>query len=149
MRRGLSRGLFSVVTIGSLLVLASVVLAQEKKPSGTLRLSEGSVAVGIGFSWGSGVLTYEGKEYPFSVEGLSVADVGISRASATGMVYNLPQLADFTGNYTAIAASAALGGGAGATTMRNQNGVVIDLLGTTEGIKFDLSVDGVRLILKQ
>ena len=65
--------------IGSLLVLASWALAQEKKPSGTLKLSEGSVAVGIGFSSGSGVLTSEGKAYPFSVQGLSVADVVISR----------------------------------------------------------------------
>jgi hypothetical protein len=122
---------------------------QEKKPSGTLKLSEGSVAVGIGFSWGSGVLTYEGKEYPFSVEGLSVADVGISRADATGVVYNLTQLTDFNGNYTAVTAGAAVGGGAGATTMRNQNGVVIDLIGTTQGVKFNLSVDGVRFTLKQ
>jgi len=142
------RGMISVVMIGSLLVLASWALAQEKKPSGTLKLSEGSVAVGIGFSWGSGVLTYEGKEYPFSVEGLSVADVGISRADATGVVYNLTQHTDFNGNYTAVTAGAAVGGGAGATTMRNQNGVVIDLIGTTQGVKFNLSVDGVRLTLK-
>jgi hypothetical protein len=134
--------------IGSLLVLASWALTQEKKPSGTLRLSEGSVGVGIGFSWGGGVLTYEGKEYPFSMEGLSVADVGISRAEATGVVSNLTQLADFNGNYTAVTAGAAVGGGAGATTMRNQNGVVIDLIGMTEGVKFNLSVDGVRLTLK-
>jgi len=143
------RGMISVVMIGSLLVLASWALAQEKKPSGTLKLSEGSVAVGIGFSWGSGVLTYEGKEYPFSVEGLSVADVGISRADATGVVYNLTQLTDFNGNYTAVTAGATVGGGAGATTMRNQNGVVIDLIGTTQGVKFNLSVDGVRFTLKQ
>jgi hypothetical protein len=143
------RGMISVVMIGSLLVLASWALAQEKKPSGTLKLSEGSVAIGIGFSWGSGVLTYEGKEYPFSVEGLSVADVGISRADATGVVYNLTQLTDFNGNYTAVTAGAAVGGGAGATTMRNQNGVVIDLIGTTQGVKFNLSVDGVRFTLKQ
>jgi hypothetical protein len=122
-------------------VLASWVLAQEKKPSGSLRLSEGSVAVGVGFSWGSGVLTYEGKEYPFSVQGLSVADVGVSRASATGVVHNLTKLADFDGHYTTITA--------GAATMRNQHGVVIDLLGTTEGVKFNLSVDGMRLTLKQ
>jgi hypothetical protein len=143
------RGLLRAVMIGSLLVLASWVLAQEKKPSGTLRLSEGSVAAGIGFSWGSGVLTYEGKEYPSSVQGLSVADVGISRASATGVVHNLTKLADFDGNYTAITAGAAVGGGAGATTMRNQNGVVIDLIETTQGAKFNLSVDGMRLTLKQ
>jgi hypothetical protein len=141
--------MISVVMIGSLLVLVSWALAQEKKTSGTLKLSEGSVGVGIGFSWGHGVLTYEGKEYPFSVQGLSVADVGISRAEATGVVYNLTQLADFNGNYTAVTAGAAVGGGAGATTMRNQNGVVIDLTGTTQGVKFNLSVDGVKFTLKQ
>jgi hypothetical protein len=48
--------MISVVMIGSLLVLASWALTQEKKPSGTLRLSEGSVGVGIGFSWGGGGL---------------------------------------------------------------------------------------------
>ena len=89
------RGMISVVMICSLLVLASGALAQENKPSGTLRLSEGSVGVGIGFSWGSGVLTYEGQEYPFSVQGLSVADVGVSRAEATGVVSKLTKLADF------------------------------------------------------
>jgi hypothetical protein len=45
-----------VVMICSLLVLASGALAQENNPSGTLRLSEGSVGVGIGLSWGSGGL---------------------------------------------------------------------------------------------
>jgi len=75
--------------------------------------------------------------------------VGISRASATGVVHNLTKLADFDGNYTAITAGAAVGGGAGATTMRNQNGVVIDLIETTQGAKFNLSVDGMRLTLKQ
>ena len=143
------RGMISVVMLGSLLVLASGVLAQEKKLSGTLKLSEGSVAVGVGFRWGGGVLTSEGKEYPFSMQGLAVADVGISRAEATGMVYTLTQLADFDGNSTALTAGAAVGGGAGATTMRNQNGVVIDLLGTTQGVAFNLSVDGVRFTLKQ
>jgi hypothetical protein len=82
------------------------------------------------------------------MQGLSVADVGISRAEATGVVSNLTQLADFNGNYTAVTAGAAVGGGAGATTMRNQNGVVIELIGMTEGVKFNLSVDGVRLTLK-
>ena len=33
--------------------------------------------------------------------------------------------------------------------MRNQNGVVIDLTGTTQGVKFNLSVDGVKFTLKQ
>ena len=45
--------------------------------TGTLTLSAGSVALGIGFAWGSGVLRYQGKDYPISVQRLSVADVGL------------------------------------------------------------------------
>jgi len=44
-----------------------------------------AVAVGIGYSWGEGVLSFQGKEYPFKIKGLSVVDVGISSMSAQVM----------------------------------------------------------------
>jgi outer membrane immunogenic protein len=68
------------------------------------------------------VLTYQGKEYPFSVQGLSAGDIGASSAEAAGDVYGLKKLEDFNG-YTSTSAGAAVGGGGGAATMRNQNGV--------------------------
>jgi hypothetical protein len=37
--------------------LVGLVFAQEEKPDATLTLSEGQIAVGIGWSWGGGVLT--------------------------------------------------------------------------------------------
>ena len=37
--------------------------AQEARPDATLQLSGGSVAAGIGWSWGSGTLTYKGKNF--------------------------------------------------------------------------------------
>jgi hypothetical protein len=140
--------MISLFTLGSLLLLVSLALAQEPKPSGTLTLSSKSVALGIGVSWGSGVLTYQGKEYPFSIEGLSVADVGISEVDATGTVYHLTKLEDFNGNYAAVSAGAVVGGGMGATSMRNQNGVVMNITGTGQGVKFKLGVDGVKFTLK-
>src|SRR5512145_589738 len=119
------RGMIKLFILGSLLLLVSLALAQEPKPSGTLTLSERSVALGVGYSWGSGVLTYQGKEHRFSVEGLSVAEVGVREIEATGTVYQLTKLEDFNGTYAAVGAEAVVGGGAGVTTMRNQNGVVI------------------------
>jgi hypothetical protein len=139
----------SLMVIGSLIVFAHLTLAQEKKPDATLHLSTGSVAVGIGYTWGNGVLTYQGKEHPFSIEGLSVVDVGISKAEANGTVYNLKRLEDFNGNYTGVTAGATIAGGAGATSVQNQNGVVINLTGTSQGLKFKLSVDGVKMTLKK
>jgi hypothetical protein len=143
------RKMLGLMVIGSLIVFAHLTLAQEKKPDATLTLSTGSVAVGVGFTWGNGVLTYQGKEHPFSIEGLSVVDVGVSKAEATGVVYNLKRLEDFNGNYTGVTAGATVAGGAGATSVQNQNGVLINLTGTSQGLKFKLSVDGVKMTLKK
>src|SRR5881409_319039 len=100
--------------------------AGTEKPDATLQLSGGSFAAGIGFSWGSGTLTYNGKDYPVSVNGLSLGKVGITGGSATGEVYNLKRLQDFDGHYVASGRGGRgviLAGGGSAVTMRNQNGV--------------------------
>src|SRR5215510_16159546 len=68
-------------------------------PSGTVSLQSTSVAAGVGVQWGDGILTYNGKKYPFSVQGLEVVGVGYSAVTAEGTVYNLTQLADFAGVY--------------------------------------------------
>ena len=139
----------SVLVLVMVLVLSSLAFSQEKKADATLKLSEGSVAVGIGWSWGKGVLTYKGKDYPFKVEGLSVGDVGVKKADAVGKVYNLKKLSDFNGNYVSAAAEGTVGGGAGASAMKNQNGVVVELTSTTQGINLKLAAEGVKLTLEK
>ena len=140
------RVVIGMVAVGSLVsLLLGLALAQEKKPDATLQLSEGTVAVGIGFSWGKGTLTYKGKDYPVKVTGLSVGEVGVNRATAVGNVFNLKNLADFDGNYVAGGAEATVGGGAGMTAMKNQNGVVIELKSTTQGASLKLAAEGLKL----
>jgi len=141
--------MLTVLTMVACLFLSGSALAQDKQPDATLELSQGQVAVGIGFSWGSGTLTYQGKKYPVEVKGLSVIDVGITKATAFGKVYGLKKLEDFDGNYTAATAEGTLGGGAGATKMQNQNKVVIDLFTTTQGINLKLAPSGVKLMIKK
>ncbi len=138
---------FTVAALTVFVCLSGLAMAQQKTPDATLTMSEGQVAVGIGFSWGKGVLTYKGKEYPFTVKGLSVVDVGITKATSAGKVYNLKKIEDFNGNYTAASAEGTVAGGAGALTMKNQNGVVIDLVSTTQGVNLKLAVEGVKLEL--
>src|SRR4030066_1290503 len=112
-----------VVVLGMVAALAGLAFAAEKEktPDATLKLSEGQVAVGIGWGWGKGVLTLKGKDDPFKVGGLSVGDVGITKATAEGKVYNLKKIEDFNGTYVSAAAEAPGGGGAGATARKNQN----------------------------
>ena len=120
----------------------------EKQPDATLKLSEGQVAVGIGWSWGKGVLKFKGKDYPFKVEGLSVGDVGVTKAEAEGKVYNLNNLGEFSGNYVAATAAATIGVGAGATVLQNDKNVVIRLFPKTEGFSLKLAGEGVKFILE-
>jgi hypothetical protein len=144
------RLVMGLVAVGSLVsLLGGLALAQAKKPDATLTLSEGSVAVGIGFTWGKGTLNYQGKSYPVKVEGLSVGELGVQRATASGDVFNLKKLADFNGNFVAGAAGATVGGGAGITAMKNQNGVVIELKSTTQGASLKLAAEGLRLNIQQ
>jgi hypothetical protein len=138
--------LATVVAVGFLLTAAR---AQEEKPDATLKLSGGSVAAGIGYSWGGGTLTYKGKDYPVDVSGLSVGDVGASKIEASGSVYNLKTLGDFDGNYTAGSVGATVAGGASAATMKNQNGVTINLVSTTQGLKWSLAAAGVSMKVKK
>ncbi len=143
------RVLVSVLMVAVLVGLGALGTAGEKQPDATLKLSEGSVGVGIGWTWGKGTLTFKGKTYPFKVEGLSVGDVGVKRADATGNVYNLKKLEDFTGNYTAGAAGATVGGGAAVAALKNQNGVEINLTSTTQGVAFKLAAEGIKLTLQK
>ena len=138
------RFVMAAVAVGALVAaLAGVSSAQAKKA--TLTLSDGSVAAGIGFSWGKGTLAYAGKTYPVKVEGLSVGELGITRATARGTVSNLTKLDDFSGNYVAVAGCATAAGGAGVAVMQNQNGVVIELQSTTQGASLKLAAEGLRL----
>ena len=114
---------------------------------GTITFTGGAVAIGIGFQWGGGTLTYQGQQYPFRLDGLSVVDVGVTRITGSGTVRNLRNIADFSGNYVSATAGATVAGGGSVTTLRNQNGVVIDGVTTAQGVRLTLAPGGVNIRL--
>lgn len=114
-----------------------------------IEFSGGSVAAGIGFSWGSGTLTQAGKTYTLKVDGLTLGNVGITKASAWGRVYHLKKLSDINGTYAAVGTGATVGGGGSAIAMKNAKGVVIDVFTTTEGASIGLGTGGLKIELKQ
>lgn len=137
------------LAIVSLCLAFTAALAAEAAPDATLELKGGSVAVGIGFSWGSGELQYKGKTHKISADGFDVGDVGITNITAKGKVFNLKKLEDFNGNYTGVGAGAAVGGGGGAVVLQNQNGVRVELLSTTQGVKIAIAAGGVKMQIKE
>jgi hypothetical protein len=136
-----------LVAVGSLAVFSSV-MAADPAPSGTVKMTSKAIAIGVGVSWGDGTLTMAGKTYPFSIEGLSVADLGASNITTAGEVFNLKNVADFSGNYVSGEAGIAIAGGPTDTIMKNENGVVLRLHGTQQGARLTLAAGGVKLKIK-
>lgn len=126
----------------------SAPLAKDARPDASVVLNGGSVAVGVGYTWGHGELTYRQTSHEFSISGVSVVDVGATGFTATGQVYKLTNIANFAGNYVAAGAGIAIAGGGTALYLKNEHGVVIKLLSTDVGLKFKLSADGVHVVLK-
>jgi hypothetical protein len=125
---------------------------QESKPDATLRLSGGSFAAGIGFSWGSGTLTYKGKDYPVKVNGLSLGKVGVTSSSAYGEVFNLKRLQDFNGHYDVGAKGTrgvTLASGKSGTLMTNQAGVIVRISATQKGVNVNATGGGVDMQIKR
>jgi hypothetical protein len=122
-------------------------MADQTSMEGTVSFTGGAVALGVGFQWGSGILTFRGREYPFRVSGLSVLDVGVTRVSATGTVRNLVNVANFSGNYVAVSAGATVAGGGAVGTLRNQNGVTIEGISTQQGVRLTLATSGLNITL--
>ena len=148
----------TVKKIGILLLVLVVITGftraagKEHKPDAILQLSGGSIAAGIGFSWGSGTLTYKGKDYPVSVNGLSLGKVGITGGSASGEVYHLKKLEDFNGHYNAGGAGrrgVTLASGQSATAMTNPAGVTVLLSSTQRGVDVNLTGGEVDMQLKR
>jgi hypothetical protein len=120
-------------------------------PSAYVWLSGGSVAVGIGYSWGHGTLynSKDQKQYKFKLSGVSVADVGAAGINAEGEVYNLTTPADLSGDYTAVTAGVTIIEGGSVAYLKNDKGVVIKLHSQTGGLRFNLSANGMHITLQQ
>ena len=140
------RVLVSVALAALLLLAVTPGIAQEPYyPVGTVSIDMTSVAAGIGFSSGSGVLRFQGQRYLFKIDGLSVGNVGIASISAVGNVYNLTNIQQFTGNYAAAGAGITLAGGVAGLRMQNQSGVIINLYAVQQGIQLNIGPQGFNI----
>jgi hypothetical protein len=135
-------------------LIAGPAVAQQRDPGvtgpvvGTITMTAQGAAAGVGYTWGDGVLHYAGHNYRFSVNGVTVADVGYSKIKSSGRVYNLKRLQDFSGVYAAATGEATLVNGIGGQVLRNGNGVEIRVDQITKGARLQGSADGIKLTLK-
>ena len=103
----------------------------------------GSAAVG------GGTLRFKGRNYPFTINGLGVGGLGVSKLEATGEVYQLTRISDLDGVYGQVRVGWALANqGNGRLWLENDKGVVLRLRTKRQGLMLAVGADAVRIRLR-
>jgi hypothetical protein len=117
--------------------------------SGTLDIDQTRVAFLVSGNGGGGTLHFAGHDYPFSIGGLGIGGIGVSKIEATGQVYNMTATTQFTGMYSELRTGYALGDkGSGKLWLKNGDGVIIKLQAKAKGIALALGADAVHIAFK-
>jgi hypothetical protein len=118
-------------------------------PLGQVTIKLIGVGAGVGVDWGSGVLTYKGKEYTFKIKGLQVGTIGITKATAKGEVYNLFSLGEFSGQYVAATAGLAIFKGKEGLAFTNEKGVHLLLKAEQKGVNLTIGAEGFAIRMEE
>jgi hypothetical protein len=124
---------FTGIAIVLLAACASMTQAPSTPPSATVSIREWSAAYYGSATGGKGTLYYHGRHH-FTISGLGAGGMGAQKISATGKVYNLNRLSDFSGTYHGISRGLTLIEGKMHAKLTNQNGVTMYLAAETEGV---------------
>ena len=123
-----------------------VVAGDDLVKSGTLTLKGWKVAFIGSAGQSKGQLSFQGKTRKFKMTGLGIGGVGISTSEATGVVYNLKTIDDFTGSYTSARSGVTIGDKEVLKDkmlwLKNEKGVRIELKTSKDGLELNLGVDG-------
>ena len=128
----------AAITILLIAGCASTTQAPSTPPSATVSIREWSAAYYAQAEHGKGTLYYNGQSHRFTISGGGLGGSGVQKTSATGKVYNLNKLSDFSGTYHGISTGLTLIEGKMHAKLTNQNGVVMYLAGETEGLASSL-----------
>jgi hypothetical protein len=140
----------SVLTSITILLIAgcaSMTQAPSTPPSATVRIREWSAAYYGSAAAGKGTLYYHGRSHRFTISGAGVGGMGGQKISATGKVYNLNNLSDFSGTYRGVSRGLTLIEGKMHARLTNGNGVDMYLAGETEGVASSMGVQAFEVNL--
>lgn len=142
----------SAAVMAAILAVAVAVTSQrvtaedELAETATLTMKSWKIAFIGSAGQSKGVLDYQGKKRKFKMTGLGIGGIGISTSEATGVVYNMKTMDDFTGSYTSARSGITLGDEEFIKDrmmwLTNEKGVSIKLTTSKSGIELNLGVDG-------
>ena len=121
---------------------------EAKVFSGTVEINSTQLAFIISGQAGGGTLEFQGKEYQFSIGGLGIGGVGVSSINAVGAVYNLTDVSKFPGSFVQAHAGVTVGKGKGSLSLSNNNGVIMELKFSSEGVAASVGAGGMIISMK-
>ncbi|MBI3705119.1 MAG: hypothetical protein HY244_15030 [Rhizobiales bacterium] len=137
-------GLIALVAIAGL-SLASAAYAD----GGSISFRVVKAGFIVGGSGGSGALNFHGRSYPLSIGGVSWGfTFGASETRFRGTVSNIRSPRDVSGVYAAGNVGAAVGRGAQAIVLTNQNGAVLTLSGSSVGAIVSADLNGLAITVR-
>ena len=147
MKNNIVNSAFAGITLLLIAGCASMTQAPSTPPSATVRIQEWSAAYYAQAEAGKGTLYYNGGRHHFTITGGGVGGSGVQKVSATGKVFNLNRLSDFSGTYHGVSRGLTLIEGQMHAKLTNQNGVVMYLAGQTEGLASSLGAQAFEVNL--
>jgi hypothetical protein len=130
------------------LALAVGVAAPSHAITGTVRVTVAKAGFIVGAGGGRRTLTFRHRNYPFTVQGLSLGlTAGASINKLVGRADYINELSDFAGTYSVVGAGGALIGGVGGAQLKNDKGVVITLQGPKGVLEMSANVTKVVITL--
>jgi hypothetical protein len=132
------------------LAVAVGIAAPSHAITGAVRVIVAKAGFIVGAGGGKGILTFRHRNYPFTVQGLSLGlTAGASINKLVGRADYINELSDFSGIYSVVGAGGALVGGVGGVQLRNNKGVTITLQGPKGGIEVSANITKVVITLDQ
>jgi hypothetical protein len=148
--KNIRAGILKTMAGATLLCLMAVAASTPSQAeTGSVRVVFTKAGFIVGVGGGRGVLTFRGRNYPFTVSGMSLgATIGASTNKLVGRALNMHAPGDLAGAYSAIGAGGALAGGAGGVQLQNAKGVILQLQGVKVGVELSASVGGVEITME-
>jgi hypothetical protein len=138
--------LVAVLGIAMPKVLAADSQNPDLRYAGTVDIDQTRVSFIVSGNGGGGTLHYAGRDYPFSIGGIGIGGIGITKLIATGQVYNMNHASKFPGVYSELRTGYAIGDkGHGKLWLKNGDGVILKLQGKGKGIGLSLGADAVNV----
>jgi len=142
--------LFLIVALAVPLFAATGPAQTEEKPDATLTFKAKDLGYLFRVEWGNGRLSMpEGHHYNFTVKGGTVLGAGVAVITASGKVYNLKKLDDFSGAYSHADAGISVIEGKKVSILKNAKGVEIHLTAHQEGLQLSAGVGGLDFQIKK